>query len=184
MPYDQRVIENRELALRLALDLHLGISGELQLKTGEDIAVTVARAEDVIVKTGDRFYAWLNGTVRIILTEGEVLDQGDGHRTGTTKNGDKMQLHDNEKFVLTAEPVDAKGFDTPDAISWSVDNADVVSLQSSADGKSVTVIAGNPGSAVITVTDAAANLTATEAVDVVPGGTATIKMTEGAVEPQ
>jgi ABC-type sulfate/molybdate transport systems ATPase subunit len=171
-------------ALRLALDLHLGIDGELDLKRGEDGEVTVTHDEAMVLDTADRFYSWANGTVRIIFTEGEVLDQGDEHRTGTKRQGDKMQIHDNEKFSLAAKTVDAKGFETPDQITWTVDNADVVSLVEAPDSKSVVVVAGNPGSAIVTVTDAEAGLTATEAVDVVAGGTALISLTEGAVEPQ
>ena len=96
-----------------------------------------------------------------------------------------MQIHDNEKFSLTVDTKDAKGFETADSITWTADdNGAVIELQVSDDSRSCEVVAVAPGSAVITVSDDAAGLSATEAVDVVAGGTATIGLVEGAVEPQ
>jgi predicted metallo-beta-lactamase superfamily hydrolase len=54
----------------------------------------------------------------------------------------------------------------------------------SEDSRSVTVVALAPGSAIITVSDDAAGLSATEAVDVLVGGTATIALAEGPVSVQ
>ncbi len=98
-----------------------------------------------------------------------------------------MQLHDTEEFTLSVDTKDAKGFETADAIEWAADDAGaVIALTPAADGRSCLVSAVAPGSAVITVTDSAASpaLTATEAVDVVPGATATIALAEGPVSPQ
>jgi hypothetical protein len=64
----------------------------------------------------------------------------------------------------------------------------VATVQAGADGVTYTIVAGNPGSTVITFdagTDDNGNqVTATEAVDVVAGNVATIKLTEGAATPQ
>lgn len=93
-----------------------------------------------------------------------------------------MQIHDNEQFTLAAVAADAKGFAVADALTWTVDDSTVASLIVADDGQSVTVVAGNPGSAIVTVTDG--TLTATEAVDVVAGDVALITLTEGPVTPQ
>ena len=93
-----------------------------------------------------------------------------------------MQIHDNEQFTLSAVTTDAKGFPTTDPLTWTVDNDTVATLTVSDDTQSCTVVAGVPGSCVVTVTDG--TLTATEAVDVVAAGTALISLQEGPVEPQ
>jgi len=135
-----------------------------------------------VLATAETFAAWLRGTVSIHLVRGQVVDEATGLPTGTTNGGTAMQIHDNEQFTLTAVTEDAKGFPTTDPLTWSVDNADAVSLVVSDDTQSCTVVAGNPGSAVVTVTDG--TLTATEAVDVVPAGTALITLSEGPVSEQ
>lgn len=93
-----------------------------------------------------------------------------------------MQLHDTEQFTLTLEAQDSKGFAVADTLTWTVDDPNVVSLQVSSDTMSATILAGAPGSAVVTITDG--TLTATEAVDVVPGAVAKLVLTEGPVTSQ
>jgi hypothetical protein len=158
--------------------------GGLHVRPGVDREQTVALAEHAIRASAEVFAAWLAGTVRLALTRGEVTHQETGEPTGTPNEGDPMQLHDDEQFTLSVDTRDARGFETADQIGWTVDNADVTRLDIAEDGRSVTVVALQPGSAVITVTDDAAGLSATEAVDVVPGGTATIALVEGEVTRQ
>ena len=88
-----------------------------------------------------------------------------------------MQLRDTEQVTYTITALDAKGYevDTVD-FSASIDNGDVAAITDN--GNTFLVVAGNPGSAVITFTDG--TLTATEALDVVPGDLATIRVVAGA----
>lgn len=172
----------RDTALRLAVELHLG-AGTVRLHRGVDAAATIAAAETAIRNTAETFLAWLHGPTSIRLHAGIVRDQTSGLPTGTpTTEGNLMQIHDNEQFDLVAAVEDAKGFPTTDALTWTVDNADAVTLAVSDDTLTCTVVAGNPGSAVITVTDG--TLSVTEAIDVVPAGAATIALAEGPVTEQ
>jgi hypothetical protein len=114
--------------------------------------------------------------VRLVATIGPVTAQ-DFHLEIPA-----MQIHDTEQFTLTLEAQDSKGFAVADTLTWTVDNPAVVSLQVSSDTMSATIVAGAPGSAVVTITDG--TLTATEAVDVVPGAVAKLVLTEGPVTPQ
>jgi hypothetical protein len=100
-----------------------------------------------------------------------------------------MQIHDNEQFTVTIEVDDAKGAPiTGDAVTVTSADTTVATVVAEADGVTYTVVAGLPGSTVVTFDaglDANGNaVTATEAVDVVAGGVATVKITEGAVVPQ
>lgn len=95
-----------------------------------------------------------------------------------------MQLHDDEQVTLSVAVSDAKNVNLPDDAStdtdnlnWTVDDEGVATLQVSADSRSCTVVAGQPGSTVVTVT--LGDLSATEAVDVVPGNAALITISEG-----
>ena len=177
----------RRAALDASLRLHAQIEGEFVLERGISGAGTVMNAEAEIRDTAETFYAWLNGTIHLSLEHGPVTKQTPGSPAGTTLNEENaVQIHDDEKFTLSVRTVDAKGFETADQIDWTVDDTAVVTLNVSEDGRSCEVLAGQPGSAVITVTDSATDpvLSATEAVDVVAGGTATITLTEGEVSKQ
>jgi len=174
---------NRQTALQQALELHEA-AGDLRIRRGEDAQLTLLADTLAVLDTANRFLAWLRGTVTIHLVPGPVVDQTTGTPTGTPNGGSPVQIHDNEQFSLTVDTRDAKGFETPDAVTWTVDNDAVAALVVSADTRSCTIVAGSPGSAVVTVTDSDAGLSATEAVDVVAAGTATISLVEGPVEVQ
>lgn len=108
----------------------------------------------------------------LVLTTGPV----------TTQGAPNMQIHDNEQFDIKVDAVDSKGVPTADTFTTTVDNAAVVTLVVGADSKTFTIIAGLPGSAIITITDG--TLSVTEAVDVVAGAVAKISVTEGPVSVQ
>jgi hypothetical protein len=137
-----------------------------------------ARADDV-VSLAQRMYDWVSAeptAVRLDLVVGEITKQGQQKETS-------VQIHDDEQFTLTVHAKDAKGFDTTDAnLEWTSSDESVVTLQVADDKQSAVVVGGNPGSAVVTLSDG--NLSVTEAVDVVPAGAATIALVEGAPEPQ
>lgn len=188
MPLTEGAARDREHALRAAVELHTAIDGDLALQVGVDRAVTIAQAEDEVRGTAEVLAAWLAGTTRIRLTRGPILNRTTGQPASTSNEGAVVQIHDDEKFTLTVDTRDARGFETSDAIDWSESSAgSVISLVVSDDGRSCTVLATAPGvGAMVTATDntVVPPLTVTEAVDVVPGGTATITLTEGPVEKQ
>lgn len=128
-----------------------------------------------VLPSADKYAAWVakRTPVRMQVTAGDVTEQ---------EERKPMQIHDNEQFTLSVTESDAKGFPVIDNVEWTVDNADVVSLVVADDKQSCLVVAGNPGSAVVTITDG--TLSATEAVDVVAGTAALISISEGAVETQ
>jgi hypothetical protein len=154
-----------------------------------DQAVRVVAAHEAnsgdVVALAQTMFEWLTTPatpVRLTLVVGPVTRQGVPQQHENEEQN-TVQIHDDEQFSLTVQATDAKGFPTTDPnLSWSVDNADVLSLVVSEDKQSATVVAGVPGSAVVTLTDG--TLTVTEAVDVVPGGVALITLTEGTVEKQ
>lgn len=95
-----------------------------------------------------------------------------------------MQLHDDEQVTLSVAVADAKGANIPDDatreddnLSWTIDNTSVATLEVSADTRTCTVVAGQPGSAVVTIS--LGDLSATEAIDVVAGSAALITISEG-----
>ncbi len=138
-----------------------------------------------ITDRAERFYEFLVGKlpVRLDLVFGPTVDQTTHAPTGQIPQGATMaQLHDSDEFDITVTAKDAKGFEVSDAFTATADNADAVTVVTGADGKTFTVVAGNPGSAVVTVTDG--NVSATLAVDVLPGGVALIDLVAGDPRPQ
>jgi hypothetical protein len=110
----------------------------------------------------------------LVLTVGPVTTQGEAN----------MQIKDNQEFDITVDAVDSKGVETPDTFAAVSSDENVVTVVDAGDGKTFTLVAGMPGSAVVTVTEADGPLNVSEAVDVVPGDTATIQITEGPVSDQ
>jgi hypothetical protein len=133
----------------------------------------------------EEVYRWvlkrIPATIRIVAI-GDVTTQ-------QPQEDKPMQIRDNEQFDVTIEVDDAKGFAlTGDQVSVTSADETVATVVAAADGVTFTIVAGNPGSTVITF-DAGADdngneVTATEAVDVVPGNVATVRLTEGAAVPQ
>lgn len=118
-----------------------------------------------------------------------IVAVGDVTRQNPQQEALPMQIHDNEQFDITIEVDDAKGFAiTGDQVTVTSADETVATVQQGADSQTWTVVAGNPGSTVITfdagTDDQGQPVKATEAVDVVPGNVATIKLTEGTAVPQ
>lgn len=100
-----------------------------------------------------------------------------------------MQIVDTQKFQLSADPQDAAGYDVDAVITFAVDNAAVASIEDvtladgTVDPKSKWIVSGAPGSAVVTVSvptsEGNPDLSATLAVDVVPGGVAIVNLVTG-----
>lgn len=162
----------RWLALEHAVDLH-----RISFEPGDD-------ADQAVTRTATRLFQWLTGPVALFLTIGQVLDQGTGQPTGNPTKGNPMQLHDTEQVDLSVEVADVKGASIPDDIgttaddlAWTVEDTSVATLSVSSDTRTCTVVAGLPGSTVGTVT--LGELSATFAVDVIPGAAARITISEG-----
>ncbi len=102
----------------------------------------------------------------------------------TQKAGIPVQLHDNEQVVLTISETDAKGVPvTADTLTWSTSDPTIATVTvDPTTTYSATIVAGTVGSAVITVSDG--TLSATEAIDVIPGPVAAITIGEGVPVPQ
>lgn len=97
------------------------------------------------------------------------------------QEGSTMQLRDNEQVDYTIDSLDAKGYEVAgESFTCTVDDESVVTVTQ--DGSTFTAVAGNPGSTVLTFSDG--TVSATEAIDVVPGEVATITVTPGAVTKQ
>jgi len=161
-----------------ALDLHHGGWWDLIVTVGTDNADAALRA------TATTIYDWVTGPVAIYVTIGTVLNQDTGQPTGTILKGTPMQLHDDEQVDLTVAVASAKGSPiaddpntTGDDLDWTSDDGAIASLAVSPDTRTCTVIAGVTGSTVVTVT--LGELSATLAVDIIPGDAAVITIGEG-----
>lgn len=93
-----------------------------------------------------------------------------------------MQLNTGQKVAYTVDTEDASGYDTTEAVEWLIEDENVATLTVSDDGRSATVVSGAPGSTVLTARVTGLDLEVTEAIDIVPAGTATIKLVAGEVE--
>lgn len=169
----------RYLAMAQALHLHHDSWSDLITDVGTDNADAALRA------TATTIYDWVTGPVAIHVTIGTVLNQDTGQPTGTILKGTPMQLHDDEMVDLTVAVASAKGSPIPDDpattgddLTWTVDDSTIAGLAVSSDTRTCTVLAGVTGSTVVTVT--LGELSATLAVDVIPGDAAVITIGEGA----
>jgi len=203
MPLDDRRIRvsneqlrlNRVAALKAALSMHASIRGDLGLERGEDRKDTFTQDELEIRQTAETFAAWLNGTARIRIVPGPIINQDSGQQRSPLPftGANVSQIHDNENTSFTVKTEDGKGFETADAITWALtpDDGTVLTWSPSADGRTINVSAVAPGSVAGTVTDTQAfgpdgvtPLSATFTIDVLVGGTATITVEQGAVTVQ
>lgn len=177
MPLNDRAFEARKAALAAAVALH----GPILLRLGVDQADTIRDAELTARRTADVFAAYLAGATHLTLTPGPVVDEATGTPASPIE-GENMQLNTGQKVVYTADTEDAAGYDTAEQVEWSTDEPTVAVLTVSEDTRSCTVVSGEPGSAVLTARISSLGLEVTEAIDVVPAGTATIKLVAGDVE--
>jgi hypothetical protein len=168
----------RAAALAAAIDTHQ-LVGDLAMRWGDDREDAADHARLAVRRTADLYAAWIDGTTRVRLIPGLVVDEASGAPAGAFTHGDTMaQLNTGQKFDVTADTEDAAGYDTAETIEWSISDEAVATLQVSEDTKTCTVVSGAPGSAVLTATlpNMDPPLSATLAVDVVPAGTATINL--------
>lgn len=160
-----------------ALDAAVDVVTGLQLDQAETLPLAT------------KFYGWLVGPASMSLSFGPIVDQDTEEPTG--RNGSAMtQLRDSQKFTVSLTAQDAKGAEvlddastTADDAVWTSDNEAAFTVEVDASNpRSATVIAGTPGSGVLTV--AIGEITATLAVDVVPGDIALVTLSEGPITEQ
>jgi uncharacterized membrane protein YidH (DUF202 family) len=155
---------------------------------GEDADAFYAAKDRAITASARRFLAWLRGPQSIRLLVGPVTDQTAGAAVALNPEGTTMQIQDHQQFDLSVTALDTEGQPTTaGALVWTSDNEDAVPVNVSEDGATFHVVAGNPGSATVRVEmtkDDGEVISATEAIDVVPGGAATIAISEGPVTDQ
>lgn len=137
---------------------------------------------DTVRSTADLLAAWLEGTTRLRLTPGPIAEEDATAPDGAPSSGGNVQINTGQKITYTVDTEDASGYDTNETIEWSVDNEEVATLTVSEDTHSATVVSGAPGSAVLTASIPNLGLSASEIIEVVPAGTATITLVPGDVE--
>lgn len=172
--------EMRSDAMASAVNLHQQRFSKVAKYGGLDAA------RDEVLETYEVILARLGGTTSMTLTWGLPRDQDTGQVYPWPKPpGDDMtQIPAGWEVDLTVDTKDKRGFKTSDLIEYVLDPADGVATVEGAtdeDSHTVTVKGAAPGSAVLTITDNAVTppLMVTHAIDVVPGGTATVEVTAG-----
>jgi hypothetical protein len=174
----------RELALNAAIILHTPIFGAQVDELGIDTANLDVR------RTATSLFHWITGPAYLLLRAGPVRD-ADGNTTEPIRKGDAVQLHIADRqgrpyeVDYTVELTDSLGNPIPDDdtttgddLSWTFDSGEgVVTTVISADTRTCTARTAQLGSAVIRV--GIVDLSATAAVDVVPGEAALIRIVEG-----
>jgi hypothetical protein len=139
----------------------------------------------VLLDAAEEMFGFLAGNPLAVIQirVGLVREQADGNPSPVQPEGPLMQLRDTQQVTYTLAGKDAKGFDVSGEqfTAVSLDEAVVTVTQ---DGDTFTAVAGAPGSAIVTFSEAASGLSATEAIDVVPGDLATIDVVAGDVTEQ
>lgn len=165
----------REKALRVVTDWY-GIQthgGGTTPPTGFIELLTLAR------QVGD----FLQGPVALTLRVGLVRNQATGAWSRNQPEGTRMQLHDDEQVTYTLAGKDAKGYDVPGE-AFTAASSDESAATTSQDGDTFTVVAGAPGSAVITFTESNSGLFVTQSIDVIAGDITKIDVIAGEVTKQ
>lgn len=169
----------RTLALTQAVALHAASFGGQGVEEQRRAVLTTAQA----------FYYFLTGAASVSVSYGPIVKQNTHEETG--KAGTAMaQIHDDEEFDIELSAADAKGAAVLDREGDTSDDPTFVSSDESVftyrtfgeNPRKATVVGGQPGSAVGTIT--LGNIVVTHAVDVVPGDIATVNITEGEVRKQ
>jgi hypothetical protein len=95
-----------------------------------------------------------------------------------------VQMRDTQQITVTVEAVDSKGNRVDSGnLTWTSDNQTVATVTIDPNNSmAATIVAGNPGAAVVTVTDG--NLSGQELITVTAGAAASFTLTEGPVTDQ
>ena len=175
------LLDNRQFALGEAID-YFTSAGAFQAPLETRLAA--------IKHIADEFYAWLTVPTRLqVAIDRFTYPQHGGPGTPTLyREGhpNMATLTDTQQVALTVAETDAKGEPvTADTLVWTVDNPNVITLTVAAGTYSAEAVAGAPGTATVTVADAAnAALTGTAVLTVVAGAATSLVITEGTPEEQ
>jgi len=151
---------------------------EIALQAGPDTYTDLFRFAELVYRFADGSLP-----VALVVTRGLIREQDPTDPNALIpKETGPVQITDTQQFAVSVEAVDSKGFPTADDFTASSSDETIATVTEAEDGRTFTIVAGNPGSAVITITDG--TLSATEAVDVVAGDTAKITIVEGPVAEQ
>ena len=172
--------ENRELALRLAIETVVPEGGGFPAAQGPDVTAVA-----------DIYYRWLEGPAFLILTISQLTfpqDAPDGPGVPTVMKGNAMaQITDLQQYPVTVGEVDSKNQPvTSDSLAWSIDQPAVATVTPSADGYSAVIAGVADGTATYTVTDNTVTppLTGSGTVTVVSSAATSLVISEGAPEDQ
>lgn len=142
-----------------------------------------ATHNDQFLETATAVYWWLTGPVALAITLGPAVDQTTGKPTGN--QGDTLK--DSEKAQLNANAVDAKGQPTGAPTTLTYTSADESVATIVTDDTGTWVVAGSPGSTVVTgdwPDSPSGDVQGTVAVDVTAGDAVSLSITLGAPVPQ
>lgn len=143
-----------------------------------------ASHDQQFLATATAQYRWLTGPTELIITLGPKVDQATGQPTG---NPEGETLKDSEKALLVADAVDAKGNPTsaPTSLTYTSADESIATIVINQDG--TWVVAGSPGSTVVTgdwPDSPSGDIQGTVAVDVTAGDAVSLKITLGTPVPQ
>lgn len=138
------------------------------------------KSDKQFLATASAQYGWLTGPVALTITLGPAVDQATGRITGTP-GGDTLK--DSEKALLSANAVDAKGNPTsaPTSLTYTSADTTIATIVTDADGP--WVVAGSPGSTVVTgdwPDSPSGDVQGTVSVDVTAGDAVSLSITLGA----
>lgn len=154
-----------------------------------DVAAQFSNGIAELLITATAIYGWLVGPASMSLAFGPIVDQVTEEPTG--RNGSAMtQMRDDQKVRVSLTAQDAKGAevldragDTTDDPAWTSSNENVFTWDVNPDNpREAWAVAGTPGSATGTV--AIGEISATVAIDVVPGDIALVQLQPGEPEDQ
>jgi hypothetical protein len=135
--------------------------------------------DEQFLATATAQYRWLTGPAALIITLGPAVDQVTGRTTGN--EGDTLK--DSEKALLNANAVDAKGNPTSAPTSLNYTSADTTIATIVTDDAGTWVVAGSPGSTVVTgdwPDSPSGDIQGTVAVDVTAGDAVSLNISLGA----
>lgn len=148
-----------------------------------DNAGSTVQVDRELRRTAAAIYDFLAGPAHLYLSIGPVTDQATGQYVSTPK-GSPVQITETQQFTVDVDVRSAKGTAIPDDPNTATDDVlfeigdpGVASVLLDPSGRRATVVAGVAGSTDLTVS--LGELSARVAVDVVPGGAATLNVTTG-----
>lgn len=167
----------RHLALVLAAQIH------------QDTFATENYDAQRVVTTANAFWGFLAAPVSLLVTAGRVVDQTTGQPSDNPGGSGMVAIKDSERFKLVVKALDAKGNETtaPTDVTFTAADTTVASISDPDTNGDRWVVAGQPGSTVVTgdwPDSPLGDLQGTLAVDVTVGDAASLVVEAGDVVAQ